>query len=129
MSGTKTKKPKNEVVKFIIKEILKNKKISTQTQLAELANKKLRRSDEKYRLSGRRARIIASQIPGVNIRIQTRHGPMPKRCPCCLHNLKKRHSKNLRGRKVIVNLSCSRCNYEGSENKWIPSRYEFEMLV
>ena len=124
----KTRRPKSEVVKFIIKEILKNQKVSTQAQLAELANQKLRRSDEGYRLSGRRARLIASQISGIDIHIQTRYGPMPKRCPCCFHSLKKRHTKNLRDRKVIVSLKCSRCNYKGSENRWIPSRYEFEMI-
>jgi len=124
----KSKIPKSEVVKFIIKEILRNQKISTQARLAELASQKLKMNDEGYRLSGRRARALAVHMPDINVQMETRHGPIPKRCPCCSHGLRKKHTKNLRGRRVIISLACSRCNYRGSENKWVPRRYVFEMI-
>ena len=124
----KVKRPKSEVVKFIIRNVLRGQKIRTQAELARLACQKLRVGDEGYALSGRRARALAVQIPGISIRMETRHGPVPKRCPCCSHGLKKRFTKNLSGRKLLVRLSCPRCKYAGSGNKWVPSRYEFSMI-
>ena len=120
--------PKKEVVKFIIKEILQDQKISSQAQLAEIISKKLKKGDRNYTISGKRARLLAAEILGVGIFIQTKKGPIPKKCPCCEHRLRKSYIKNLSGRRITVKLSCPKCSYKGSDNRWIPKRYEFEYV-
>ncbi len=121
----KSKRPKGEVVKFIIKEILASQKVRTQTVLAELVLERLNREGESYNLSGGRVRSLAAQIPGIGIQTETRGGPAPKKCPCCSHTLKKRFTKNLYGKKLLIRIRCPRCGYTGSENKWAPRRYLF----
>ncbi len=119
--------PKKEIVKFILKDVLRRQRIKSQARLAEVVGKKLKQGDRQYRISAQRARIIATETPGVRVRIKTRKGKLPKKCPACNHKLKKVYTKNLRGRKVLVALRCSKCNYRGSGNKWVPSMYEFEL--
>ncbi len=122
-----SKVPKKEIVKFIIKEALQRQKISTQSELAGVVAKKLKRGDRKYSITGKRARLIALEIPA-RVSIKTRRGKVPKRCPSCSHGLKRTYSKNLFGKKLLSGLRCQKCGYRGSEGRWIPSRYEFEKL-
>lgn len=119
--------PKKEIVKFILKDVLRKQRIKSQARLAEVVGKKLKQGDKNYAISAQRVRIIATETPGVRVRIKTRKGKLPKKCPACNHKLKRVYTKNLRGRKVLVALKCSKCNYRGSGNKWIPSMYEFEL--
>lgn len=122
-----SKVPKKEIVKFIIKEALQKQKISSQNELAEVVAEKLRRGDRKYSITGKRARIIALEIP-VKVSIKTRRGQAPKRCPSCSYGLRRTYSKNLFGKKLLSGLRCQKCGYKGSEGRWIPSRYEFEKV-
>jgi len=119
--------PKKDIVKFIIREALQNKKVRSQTELVNLMKEKLRKGDRNYTISGERLRKIASDTPEIRIRIHTKHGSIPKRCPSCSKGLKKLYSKNLSGKNILVGLKCSRCAYRGHENKWVPMRYEFEL--
>jgi len=121
------KRPKDAVIKFIIKEVLKEKKAKTQAELRERVSSKLKSNDKGYSLSGRRTRVLAAELPDVDVHIQTRQGNLPAKCPCCSHALRKMYNKNLSGRKLLVSLSCRRCGYTGSGNKWMPRRYEFEL--
>jgi hypothetical protein len=90
-----------------------------------MLNKRLRRSSPGYVISGERARSIALNTPGIRVKIHTRRGRPPRRCPVCGHPLRKAYTRNLRGRKLPLRLSCTRCPYRGSGGSWIPSRYEF----
>lgn len=119
--------PKTEIVKFVLKEALQKQKIRSQTRLAEIVRKKLREGENGYTISAHRVRTIAMQTPRVNVKIKTKKGKHPSKCPACNNRLKKTYTKNLRGRKVLVSLRCSRCSYRGSGGKWMPSRYEFEL--
>ena len=120
--------PKKDVVKFIIKEVLQGQRIMSQAQLAEIMNKKLKKGDQNYAISGERARLLATEIPEIRIHAQTRRGSIPEKCPCCECRLRKSYAKNLYGRKVTVKLSCLKCGYKGSDSKWAPKRYEFEYI-
>jgi len=122
-----SKVPKKEIVKFIIKEALQKQKISSQNELAGVVIEKLRMGDKKYSITGKRARMIALEIP-VRVSIKTRRGQVPKRCPSCSHGLRRTYSKNLFGKKLLSRLRCQRCGYTGLEGRWTPSRYEFEKL-
>ncbi len=127
-TSSKVHIPKKEVVKFIIKEILQDQRIVSQTHLAEIINKKLKKGDQDYTISGKRARLLAAETPKVRIHTQTKRGSLPEKCPCCEHRLRKSYTKNLYGRRVTVRLSCPKCSYKGSDNRWVPKRYEFEYM-
>ena len=119
--------PKREIVEFMIKEILNKKRIRSQKELADAVSKKLKTGDEGYAITPKRARMIALETPGVRVKVKTKKGKVPKKCPACERKLKKVYTKNLKGRKVLVSMKCSRCSYRGSGNSWVPSRYEFEI--
>jgi uncharacterized Zn finger protein len=119
--------PKKDILQFIVKEVLQESKASSQTELADLVNRKLKKVDPSYSVSERRVRLIALQIPGVRVSTATKKGELPKKCPACSHSLKKIYMKNLRGRKLLVRLTCANCGYAGKENRWEPQRYMFEL--
>lgn len=117
--------PKKDVVSFLLRERLQGMNARSQRELAEILNKRLKKSNPGFAISGARARIIALNTPGIKSRIHTRKGRLPKKCPACSHNLKKTYTKNLKGRRLLLRLSCTKCPYRGSEGNWIPKRYEF----
>ena len=119
--------PRKDIVQFIVKEVLQERKASSQKELAELVNHKLKKVDESYSVSEKRARLVALNIPGVRVTTFTKKGHLPKKCPSCSHSLKKVYMKNLKGKKLLVRLSCARCGYNGKENRWEPQRYVFEL--
>jgi uncharacterized Zn finger protein len=119
--------PKKDIVQFIVKEVLQERKVSSQNELAELVNHKLKKVDPSYSVSERRVRIIALDIPGVRVTTSTKKGDLPKKCPSCGHSLKKVYMKNLKGKKLLVRLSCAKCGYMGKESRWEPQRYAFEL--
>jgi hypothetical protein len=119
--------PKKEIVRFVLKNVLKGKKIRSQQGLAKAIENKLKETEIYYSISPQRARMIAIETPGINVKIINRKGIVPKKCPACNHNLKKIYSKNLKGRKSLTGMKCSKCSYIGSGNRWIPGRYEFEL--
>ncbi len=122
--------PKREIVRFVLLEILQSQRVSSQEELTKILKEKLRRVDRSYSITGRRARMIALKTPNIHVRILTRKGGRnnkPKKCPSCEHSLKKVYAKNLKGRKFLVKLTCPRCGYQASADRWLPRRYEFEL--
>ncbi|RLJ06332.1 MAG: hypothetical protein DRP13_03855 [Candidatus Aenigmatarchaeota archaeon] len=119
--------PKKEVIEFLIKEILSRKNIYSQKELTEELLKELQKTDKEYRITGKRARKIALSLPEVSIKITTKYGSIPELCPVCGSRLKKIHTLNLKGKKVLSKLVCPKCGYQGKQNKWIPKRYEFHL--
>ena len=119
--------PSEEILRFIIKEVLQESKASSQTELAGLVNLKLKRADNSYSVSEKRVRLAAHRTPGVKITTSTKKGRLPKKCPSCSHSLSKAYMKNLKGKKLLVRLACSRCGYTGKESRWEPKRYAFEL--
>jgi len=119
--------PKKEIVQFIVKEVLQERKVSSQRELARLVNAKLKKADDSYSVSEKRVRQMALHTPGIRITTSTKSGRMPKKCPSCSHSLKKVYMKNLRGKKLLVRMVCGKCGYTGKENRWEPQRYAFEL--
>ena len=118
--------PRKDVVKFVIKEALQKRKAVSQKHLTEIITKELMKGESKYRITGRRARLLALEVP-VTLRTETKRGKIPKRCPACGRGLKKTFSKNLYGKKMLASLRCGRCGFHGSDGKWAPSRYYFSL--
>jgi len=119
--------PKKEVVEFFLREILQSRKITSQTELAEILGKKLKKGNEYYTITGKRARMIATEIPGVQVIVYTKKGRKPSKCPSCSHRLKKVYMKNLKGKRLLIRLECPNCGYTGSEGRWAPRRYKFTL--
>jgi ribosomal protein S27AE len=118
--------PKKDILQFIIREVLQERKASSQKELARLVNAKLKKVDDSYSVSEKRARLIALSIPGVRVTTSTKKGEAPRKCPSCGHSLKRIYMKNLKGKKLLVRLVCAKCSYTGRENRWEPQRYLFE---
>ena len=121
--------PKREVVKFVLKSVLHKRKANSQEELVESVNAELRKVDREYSITGRRLRLISVSVPGVKIRVTARKGKAPKRCPSCNSSLKKTWDRNLKGRRVLISLSCQRCGYRGTAGKWIPGKYVFSLYI
>lgn len=120
--------PGQDIVSFILRESLQGRGVQSQRELADILAKRLRETDRGYAISGARARRLALRTPGIGVRISTRAGPVPRRCPACGHGLRKTYTRNLRGGKTLLRLSCKRCPYRGRGGRWIPSRYEFRAV-
>ena len=117
--------PRNDIVKFFVKETLLHQKVQSQKELADIITKKLSSGD--YVVSGRRARQLAMEIPGVRMHIETRKGDKPdESCPVCRNRLRKVYTKNLIGEKLLLSMKCERCGYFGKGDKWVPKKYGFE---
>ncbi len=117
--------PKEDIVKFLLKDVVSGNRIGSQRELSEKLLSRLRKNDPAYSMTGKRAREIALRTPGIRVSISTRKGRVPKRCPACGGRLRKTYTRNLKGRRVVVRLSCTRCSYAGKSGRWIPSRYSF----
>jgi len=120
-----TRIPKEGIIKTIIESAVETRQVGSQTELADFVRQKLSEGDSSYRISSRRARLIALEIPDMVIHIETKNGEIPDRCPCCSGSLDSVFIRNLRGEKVLDSLRCSSCPYEGRKNKWMPRRYTF----
>jgi len=117
--------PKKEVVKFVTKSVLHRQIANSQAELTELVNEELKKVDPDYAISGKRLRNIVVSLPEVKMKVETKLGDKPKKCPACRAGLKKVWSRNLRGKRILQYLKCSRCGYKGHNGKWLPRKYEF----
>lgn len=118
---------KDDVIRFVLKEIMKEKvKVESQRELTELVNKRLSRVDKLYSVSNERIRLMAVDSSGIKVSVKTREGRTPEKCPVCLHSLKKRKMKNLKGRSIVYGYLCKNCGFEAHENDGVPAKYLFE---
>ena len=115
--------PSDEVLRFVIREVLRERPARSQSAFAAAVRARLRRADPDYALSGARVKRIAAKA-GVRVTVATRAGRAPKRCPGCGRGLQKVFFKNLAGKAVLTGLRC-RCGYRGSDKKLAPARYSF----
>lgn len=120
--------PNEDVVLFVIKETMKKKgNIETQEEFSYTVNKRLRKVDPKLTISGKRLRKVFLRLPRAKIKVETKKGKLPGKCPVCDSHLSKAYTKNLRGRKVLYRIFCRRCGFSGNNGKYAPKRYEFTM--
>ncbi|UCC91246.1 MAG: hypothetical protein JSV39_02925 [Candidatus Aenigmatarchaeota archaeon] len=120
------KLPKKDVVLFVIKEVMqKNREIVSLREFTVLVNMRLKMGDSRLVISGKRLRNIFIKMPSTKLVVETRKGKRVRKCPSCFSGLKKVHMKNLRGRKILYKLVCSKCGYSGVNGKFAPRRYRF----
>ena len=120
------KLPKTDVVLFVIKDVMKkNKEIDSLKNFTDLVNMRLKMVDSKLTISGRRLREIFLKMPNTKLVVETRKGKRVSKCPSCFSGLRKVYTKNLRGKKILYKLVCSKCGYSGAGGKFVPKRYKF----
>jgi len=117
--------PKKEVVKFVVKKVLHRRAADSLLELTALVNDELKGVDSAYTISEGRLRVIVASMREVGIRIDTKKGGKPRKCPACAGGLKKVYGKNLKGRRMLVHLKCPRCGYRGHDGRWMPRQYGF----
>ena len=115
--------PSDEVVRFVVREVLRERPFRSQEAFAAAVRTRLRKADPAYALGGARLKRIAAKS-GVRVQVATRLGRAPKRCPGCGRGLQKVFFKNLAGKAVLTGLRC-RCGYRGSDRRLAPARYSF----
>lgn len=102
--------------------------VKTQRHLKELVIKELHKKNKKFRLTGKRLRLLALDSSFVNVEIESREGDPKKslhRCPVCHHRLKRVKNLTIWGGVVTIELHCNHCGYWTGKKKQIPTRYVF----
>lgn len=123
------RRPKEDVLRFLIREVLNSRPAGSQEELSGLVRAELGKSDADFAITGERVRRIAVKIPGVRVFVSLRRGRVPSKCPCCFSGLRRIYTKNLKGKRILVGLRCRRCGYRGSGDKWVPRRYGFSKYL
>lgn len=123
--------PQDEAVKQAISSaIRKSGFIKSQEELAHLTREELRQKFPEAMLSPQRARLLATELPTIEVRVLTKKSSAshPKQCPACKRKLKGLYAKNLLNKKVLIGLACERCRYRGMLKTFAPFRYEFTLI-
>jgi len=116
---------KDDVIRFVLKELMKEKRrIESQQELTELVKKRLSKTEEAT-VSAQRLRLLAIDTPGISIITETKEGDVPEKCPVCYHSLKKRKMKNLKGKNIVFGYRCPKCSFESDSTKIAPRKYVF----
>lgn len=124
---SKGKIPKDDVLEFVVRDILRHRGAESQQELAEMINKKFASSDSGFRVSPERARRAALNV-GAKLNIRIKKGDEPSKCPGCGKRLKKSYIKNLKGKNSIFGMNCPYCGYEGKSGRWAPGKYSFSRV-
>ncbi len=121
--------PPNYMLKLLIKEAVKERKIiHSQVDLAKIVLRKLRKKDKGYVVSPFRVKRLALEIPQIEVKIKTKRVPKPKRirkCPVCQSKVRPVKIKNLVGKMVTVAYKCEKCGFEGTKESFLPYEYIF----
>jgi len=121
--------PKDEDVLKSIKNVMNSLGvINSQTKLKELVERDLKETDENFRVSPRRLRVLALSSDHVSVEIHCRESDTKKsmgKCPVCNHKLKLLKNKTLYNGVVIIGHECTHCSYWTGMKRRIPIRYVF----
>lgn len=136
-----------EVVAVLVKVMLEEGTVASQTRLAQLVNRAL--SKRGMRVTGERVRVLAvkSGLVGVTMRARV-DGPTPEmeRCPVCRSRLKRTTNRTLTafdasteastprraaaaGTTAQTGYRCSRCPWWTGRDLRVPSHYVFQARV
>jgi len=126
----KYKIPDKKLISFIIKKIIREKKvIKSQKNFLEYVLSELKSSGIDYRLDGKRLRSIAINNSRLKIEIEYRESDEEsknlKTCPVCGNKLIDIKNSTLYGETVFAGKKCTKCPYWTGPKKKIPRRYIF----
>ncbi|MEA3198740.1 MAG: hypothetical protein QOE90_168 [Thermoplasmata archaeon] len=119
-----------EVVALLVKVILEEGTVSSQSRLAELVNRQLKRRGAT--VTPARARVLAVRSGLVGIHVRTRAGgPTPDlaRCPVCGSKLRRTANRTLTGSTAQTGYKCTRCPWWTGRELRVPHHYVFQAKV
>lgn len=119
-----------EVIAILVKVILEEGTISSQTRLAELVNKQLARRGGT--VTPQRLRVLAIKSGLIALAIRTRtqgETPHMDRCPVCRAKLRRTANRTLMGATVPTGYRCTRCPWWTGRELRVPQHYTFQARV
>ena len=121
--------PKRDFLDQIMKyTIRKRRVIESQRKFAELVKKSLRQYDKRFAVTPMRLRELATGIPEIKIKTQTKRSKKKKKltvCPVCKKKISKKEELNLVGKKVRIGYRCRRCGFKSDLASVVPRKYTF----
>lgn len=123
------KVPSDEEVLRSIRNVMNSYGIvNSQTKLKTLVERDLKETDENYRVSQRRMRILALSSDKIKVEIHCRETDKKKgisKCPVCGHNLRIIKNKTVFDGVVNIGHECRHCSYWTGLRRRVPIRYIF----
>ena len=123
------KVPSDDEVLRSIKNVMNSYGIvNSQTKLKALVERDLKETDENYRVSERRLRILALSSKNIGVEIHCRDTETKKgisKCPVCGHKLKIIKNKTVFDGVVNIGHECTHCTYWTGLKRRVPIRYIF----
>lgn len=119
-----------EVVAILVKVILDEGTVASQTRLAELVNRQLARRG--MHVTGERVRMLAVKSGLVSLQIRVRtdgETPELERCPVCRSRLKRTTNRTLAGGTASTGYKCARCPWWTGRELRVPQHYVFQARV
>jgi len=119
-----------EVVAILVKVILEEGTVASQTRLAELVNRQLKRRGAA--VTPARVRVLAVRSGLVGLTVRTRSdGPTPdlERCPVCHSKLRRTANRTLTGATAQTGYRCTRCPWWTGREMRVPHHYVFQAKV
>jgi hypothetical protein len=118
-----------EVVGTLVKVILEEGTVASQTRLAELVNAEL---GGKRNVTAERIRVLAVRSGLVALTIRTRvlgETPELERCPVCRGKLRRTTNRTLTGTTASTGYKCTRCPWWTGREMRVPQHYVFAARV
>jgi uncharacterized protein with PIN domain len=119
-----------EIVAILVKVILEEGTVASQTRLAELVNRHLKRRGAA--VTPQRVRILAVRSGLVGLTVRTRldgHTPELARCPVCHGKLRRTANRTLTGATAHTGYRCTRCPWWTGRELRVPHHYVFQAKV
>lgn len=120
-----------EIVALLVKVILEEGTVASQTRLAQLVNDELPRG--RVHVSPERLRQLAIRSGLVGVAIRTRTGgetpAAMDACPVCGGKLTRTANKTLTGATTQTGYRCARCPWWTGRELRIPQHYVFQAKV
>jgi len=118
--------PKEEEVRqAIFKAFRRHNSFSSLNKLREAIIEELKKMNEEYTISMRRARILTARAGFVKVEVKKKHGRKKfDRCPVCDGKLREIRNLSLLGKETVIGYKCELCKYKSKINE-VPIRYTF----
>jgi hypothetical protein len=118
-----------EVVATLVKVILEEGTVASQTRLAELVNGEL---GGRRHVTPGRIRVLAIRSGLVSLTIRTRvqgETPVLEACPVCHGKLRRTANRTLTGATASTGYKCTRCPWWTGREMRVPQHYVFAARV
>ncbi len=120
--------PKEEEIRGVLYKVLRRHgSFSSLNKLRHAILEELKKINEEYTVSIKRARIIAARAGFVKVNVKKKHGKKKfEKCPVCGGKLREIKNLSLLGKEVVVGYKCELCKYKGKIYE-VPVRYSFHL--